>query len=592
MALGFPIKAAGVFLSLLFLSISVKSQNSAKWLHKGWQYINADLDSSQFFFRKVLRSSSSSQKQVGMASGRLGQTFYISNQYDSAYKYLRNALEIGQQLGSDSILNPTRLAMIDVLKKRGNLPDAEQMCRMVLSGQAPDNYKAGAFSLLGEIFRWQEINDSAVFYFQKAKELELQLGNEYHAALCQLLLVDTYQALNKCKEANEELELVKTGLFLGVDAEATTKYYACKATVSQCLHEFDSARVFLFKSLQLARKHVNVEQQIGALNNLGHLFNELGMYDSSRYYFLNAYSVAKENHAQQYLEKLSRNLASTVGNDNVIKAEKIKKQTAEKRLLAVGLFIILLAFSFIVFTLNQKIKHRKRLAEKDAELHQRELEKILKEKEVETLNALMEGQEKERKRLGEELHDKLGGMLSTIKYQFSALIDKVDGLAADSGNEIKRLNQLIDVSAGEVRRLSHQMTTSILSKFGLDAALRELVHMASVNGKLKVNYVKTGDLPDLSPEIELNFYRITQEALSNIMKYANASVVSISLTIHDDEISLVIDDNGKGFNVSEAEKGLGIGLENMKKRAHKCGAHLSIDSSINRGTTIIAALPR
>ncbi len=197
-------------------------------------------------------------------------------------------------------------------------------------------------------------------------------------------------------------------------------------------------------------------------------------------------------------------------------------------------------------------------------------------------------QEKERNELGRELHDNINQILATIKMYLGM---------AKSG--IKTSENLIDKSFGfinhvmeEIRKLSHSLVAPTLGDIGLTSALQELVDDANlVNGlhtRLLVD--KVFDEHPIDKNKELMLYRIVQEQMNNISKYAKATEALIHLTIAEEEqVSLLVSDNGHGFDTSQINKG--IGLKNIQSRVEFYSGSMVLNSSPGNGCTLKVYIP-
>lgn len=200
------------------------------------------------------------------------------------------------------------------------------------------------------------------------------------------------------------------------------------------------------------------------------------------------------------------------------------------------------------------------------------------------LEALVKGEEKERKRLSEELHDSIGSMLSALKLSMPSIANFRPEI---SEQEKRRLNKgmvLLDDTLKEVRNLSHSLQPPDLMEYGLEKELRQLVNRFE-NEHTKFHLRFDGWPSDIEQGMQLAFYRIVQESINNTVKHANAKNVSVQFVGEENELTLTIEDDGKGFDVKQAIHGLGI--KNMRSRLSKYDATFHIESKEGEGTLII-----
>ena len=195
---------------------------------------------------------------------------------------------------------------------------------------------------------------------------------------------------------------------------------------------------------------------------------------------------------------------------------------------------------------------------------------------------MLEIQESVARRFAHELHDELGGALTAIKTDLSAI--------ASDPSDRARLDdcvKLVEQSISNVRELSQLLRPTILDDFGLDASLRWLVTRFRERTRIEVDYESTfdGRLPD---ETETHLFRIVQEALTNIARHSGATRVSISLSAGDGSVCLKLSDNGRGL---AADRRNGMGLSGMRARAGSFGGELKIESSPGSGVAIEVRAP-
>jgi PAS domain S-box-containing protein len=211
-------------------------------------------------------------------------------------------------------------------------------------------------------------------------------------------------------------------------------------------------------------------------------------------------------------------------------------------------------------------------------------EKLLKEIEKTHLAALMEGQEKERTRIAKDLHDGLGQMLNAIKMNVKLL--------GKENQQATFLYRLIDEAIQESVRISENLVPAKLKDFDLATCLRSLCNGIKDASGSSISFDSFGGSVEIDQTKKVNLYRITQEAISNAIKHAEASSIMVQLNEDVDVIRLTIEDDGKGFsNGAIYDQSLHHGLVNMRERAEILGGTFTIESDPSRGTLIIVETP-
>ncbi len=207
---------------------------------------------------------------------------------------------------------------------------------------------------------------------------------------------------------------------------------------------------------------------------------------------------------------------------------------------------------------------------------------------VDALRRVVSAQELERKRLARELHDETGQALTSILLGLKELEDAED--AAGVSAAAARLRELVVTTLQDVRRLAVELRPKALDDFGLVPALERLVESFQEQTSIQVVMEPQLGKERLPSEIETALYRITQEALTNVVKHAQARKVSIVLSRRANNASVVFEDDGRGFAVDETSED-GLGLVGMRERLALLGGRLQVESSEGGGTTIVAVVP-
>ncbi|WP_448634631.1 sensor histidine kinase [Pedobacter panaciterrae] len=240
-----------------------------------------------------------------------------------------------------------------------------------------------------------------------------------------------------------------------------------------------------------------------------------------------------------------------------------------------SMVLMMVAIIWFVFAFQRKLAAKAKAY--------KEIEELMQKQELKSAYVLIEAQEQERKRIAAELHDNVGSLLATLKIYSDLSVTHADP------DYIKELNGKMNVIAEdlglEIRKLSHKLDLRALSGFGLKAALLQLAEAINESGKLKVLAVIDIASP-LPEEISLQLYRIIQELFTNTLKHAMASEARIEITVIDRDVTLIYEDNGKGFDIND-QASMGMGISNIKSRVGHINGKLTFDSLSNGITYII-----
>jgi signal transduction histidine kinase len=205
---------------------------------------------------------------------------------------------------------------------------------------------------------------------------------------------------------------------------------------------------------------------------------------------------------------------------------------------------------------------------------------------------LITAQEEERARIARELHDDLGQRMAMLQIHLEQF---KQGMSGDPSRMLEQLDNALEMVTGvssDVRTLSHQLHPSLLGTLGLVSCLKVFCREFSAHHKLQVQFFHN-DIPGQLPkDVTLCLFRITQEALQNVVRHSGAAEAEVQISGNADEIDLCISDSGQGFDVESAKGIGGLGLNSMRERVRLVGGHLSIESEPSHGTRIGVRIPQ
>ncbi|MEO8589093.1 MAG: ATP-binding protein [Flavobacteriales bacterium] len=351
----------------------------------------------------------------------------------------------------------------------------------------------------------------------------------------------------------------------------------------------DSALACAREAADLGVKSHDLEREAEATMRIAELLVSLGRPEEANTYF-KAYIDKREAlmkarngetiKVMEYRFETEKKVNTIRQQDEQIASDRVKK----RGILAIA--VLLLIVTGLAIRNNQ---HMRRVSAQQQQLHEREVNDLLKRQEIRALDAMMQGQETERTRIAKDLHDRLGSMLSAVKLQFSALESRTDALREDQERQYKRVFGMLDEAVSEVRRISHDLMKSSLSRYGLNGALQDLRASLQAPGKLEVEMNLFGLEARMDQSVEVAVYRIIQECVSNTLKHAQATTLAIQVTRSVEAVNIIVEDNGRGFDVAQVREGMGLG--NLRQRAAELGGIVNFDSRPSRGTTVNIDIP-
>lgn len=229
--------------------------------------------------------------------------------------------------------------------------------------------------------------------------------------------------------------------------------------------------------------------------------------------------------------------------------------------------VILLFFSgfFIVFA----IFHNRKMIANHKKVQQLEKEKSRKE----LVNAI-QIQEKERQRMGQDIHDDLGPTMIAIKLK----LNRLSGEEAPKEKDLNQLTEMMEETITNVRGLSQSMYPSTLEKYGLINAIKEMGSRIQSATNIKMEIEVSDKAEEMSEDEKLSIYRIIQEFCNNSVKHSKCELIIIDILEQDGSYTIAVSDNGKGFELTNDE-GTGLGLRNMEMRAKAINFDFKMTSS-------------
>lgn len=293
-------------------------------------------------------------------------------------------------------------------------------------------------------------------------------------------------------------------------------------------------------------------------------------------------SLEKANYQKDLLE-LEKKYTTAEKEKQIIKLEAEKRESDYKAETAniisvlgiLACFLLLAAVAFLYYFLqnSRKLNVQKELT------HQQQLQDIAHQQKLKLTQAILDGEEKERQRIGRDLHDGLGGVLTGLKLKLSG--NSMDETTQDV---VSQLNDSIT----ELRRIARNMMPETLLRAGLRVSLQDLCVCLS-SPDLEIEFQCGALSEELDEHIQLNIYRIIQELLSNAIRHSNADKILVQCLQNQDTFLITVEDNGKGFDPDNVQSS-GIGLVNLRNRVNYLKGEMHIDAAPGQGTHINLSL--
>ncbi len=386
-------------------------------------------------------------------------------------------------------------------------------------------------------------------------------------------------------------------LDIALDEGLKTKQYTVVAGVYGIMNEYaqrenrwnDAEKYLLLSASYIQKEEMpNIETLSTIMQSLSAVYEQKGNHKLALKYFkeyLKLFETRFNN------EKMAIGKELEIKYESELKEQKLQlleEQVAHRKKLS--MIYILLAIMIFIALMFLGLAYRQRIKayNHQSHIHKMELEHISQEHKISLLSAMIDGQENERARIARDLHDGLGGLLSGIKIMLSGSKEQVSTTNQQllASNVIQRIDQAVD----ELRRIARNMMPEILLKYGLVEALKDYCHSLKRSG-ISITFQSYNYKNELTENKQLVIYRIAQELINNAIKYSEANHILIEIRQEGKELSLLVEDDGKGFDTRQLDKQHGAGLNNVKTRTVLLNGEVSIESLKGTGTTVELICP-
>lgn len=559
---------------------------------RAYAQLRVDRDTSVLMAKKCLELSEQSNYAVGKANALsiLGINYAIELKYDSAIALYRQALDIRRRTEHPIDEGKSFSNIGEVYQSLGDYRKAiaftDSAAKIFLDHDSI-SYLSGIFGNQAISYDYMDKLDSAEAFFKLSlyyADLDSVHPRTLLNAYKNYAIFIQYQG-----EIDTSIYYVNKALDVAIENHLYSDFGGLYLTLGDALQGTDPDKVerLYDSALVLAQKFdlpdlkaliydAKLEMFWGEEDTLIRQ-----TYDSVYFAMVKKYNKTRlEDFAEFEVKYKTAEKEAQNKSLRALSEQKTKRQRLLILLVVVlGLSIVLVVRSLLL---------TKKIAKRDVELQEKRIDSIIQNQELEKIDHMIEVQEAERSRIAQDLHDRLGSLLGALKLNFGTIDEQHADELQKTPEPYNAVKNLIHESTIEVRRISHDMASGVLAKFGLVEAIYDLKNILESSGKVKISFHENGREERLSSHQEITIYRVVQEVVSNALKHANPNEIEIHLTKSKHQIMLIIEDDGTGFDVANAEGG--IGLQNMKKRVESIGGTLDIDSHVKSGTTITIEL--
>lgn len=490
-----------------------------------------------------IRESLNDQTRISTSHLNLANAYYKAEKFDRAILHYRLSI---RSLSSEKIrtVDPEEFIPIytgigTLYQSREKLDSARINYNKALKylEKMPDSTYSSVADLFSDIGHLNEIEGKytdAIFFYNKAEKIQLELNDKSGQSWILHHLGIIAEELN-------QTELAK-------------KNYNQAFSIAKSQNDLESLR-----DISHSKLYIFIEEKNS---------------DSIRFY-----SDVNQKYHELFSEEINKKSVLEIESKYTYEKQlqQIKNAKERETFYILGAIFISLAFVLILFFLIRNYRQKQRIALLQVDVKNNEINELLNQQETASYAAMLEGQDQERLRIARELHDRLGSTLATIKL----------GLQNEDLPQAQQQVTLVNTAISEVRTIAHDLSGGNIEQYGLAAALNELKNTLDRSGKITLNLFM--EAINIQASLHVTIYRIVQELVSNTLKHAEATEITLQLSTVDEQLNLIYEDNGKGFDLTHYQPGMGI--TNIRHRIEKWNGSLELDAQPNRGTIVILTVP-
>ena len=583
-----------------------------------------DADAARNYCQEALELSKSLklEKWEGVALQRIGVTYEGQGDYDKSLDYGEKALAIFQKL-NDSLEMANSYNNIGIVfdQKGQNEKALLQLFEALKYYEALDDKSGIAQSAnnIGIVYKKEKNYPKVIEYYKRSLAIYAEINHGFGIAATEVNIGSVYLDMKDYQATIEYSEKALKG-FEALDIQQYIPYALENLGLAhKHLNHLELAENFHERALKLYKKYDNKKETAFTLNSLADIFLKINKLQKAENFAKQSLQRATEIEAQEEVRNAHQTLSNIyeakgdfpnaykhhktftkikntlfeiekteriaelntryetekkekeniqLKSENEIQALSIGKK--QSQLIGLGLGALLL------FLVGGLLFNRRRLKQQ-AELAEQELAF-----QEQATQITIETQEKERKRISKDLHDGIGQQLSGLKMAWSQLTSKIKTTSETDAATLQKLTNVLDEAADDVRNISHQMMPRALQEFGLVSAVDDMLEKSFSTSNIKYEFEYFGIKNRFPENIEIGLYRIAQELVNNILKHSKATEVGVQLFQNKKNLVLVVEDNGRGFDVGKNKSG--HGMTNINYRSKAIGGILNVESTVGTGT--------
>nr|WP_315203540.1 tetratricopeptide repeat protein [uncultured Flavobacterium sp.] len=612
----------------------------------------SSIDSSLFYTNQALKFNTIANDSLRYRLYSLGYNLLAINNrkkglLDESKKWHLKGIEASQKYKETNLYYTNLHGLALIYSDLGDYTNALKLFKECLDYKQDQEIILGSYINISDIYSEMKEYDKSNSYLHKAKILSEKNNNYQGKAVVAISLATNYQLQNKIKEAIplfnetikiadknelpqiaiiarlnlgkilldqnklEEAEIIFTSALndavkLGYLNEQNQIYNYLK-DISIAQNDYKTAYHFTNESSKIKDSivHLQKDEEINELEvkyktwqnekeikvlqveNKAKILELKNNEEALAYLNLQKEINQKRNENKILsLHNISQKKASEITSlkkDQLLKTAEINSEKQTKKITFISFTALLIPVIGLLFLYYQRLKTQRLLNQKEKDISEQKIISLVKDQELKLIKAAVKGQNKARTKIAKELHDSIGGNLAAIKLQLNTIATKPD--------TVQIIQKQLDETYQQVRDLSHNLIPEKFSQNNFCTLLEEYQkNLAGINN-LKTSFVAypRSEIDLIAENLQMEIYKIIQELVTNTLKHAKATTIELQLNCIENNLNILFEDNGIGFDPQKRETG--IGFKNINSRLNTISGSMQIDSMEKRGTIINIEIP-
>lgn len=592
------------------------------------QYERVDLATGKSYALSALKFTGNDSLSAEVHN-QLGRFYFFTSVLDSAEFHFDKTRSLMANMGDSSRMAVVSISLGAIQLRKGDYKatvNTLTQAAQYFENQGDELNAAKCYSNIASAFAELENYPKAIEYseksldiFNRLEQVQFQLITLPNLATQYFKLGDTAKAIAYNGDAerlaknlgdNRSLSIIYNNLgslYLKKDPAKAKEYLTETIRLKETMNLLDGIEVAksnlgylmleegnyrgAIANLEVAKRKIQGKQRVLLLEHLAAAYEGVGSMDLALAHaraakITNDSIMDSENQKAiveiqtQYETEKKENQILALTNEN-LQVDFKRKQNRNYLFAVLGALVLTLILGYIGYKSNRR---KRVIAQQQLTIDRQRFEQQIKQQELNGIDAIVDAQEKERAKMAADLHDHLGSKIAALK-----LLVESQSAESDSKSFKEKLTGMMDDTYQAVRNMSRNKNFGAYINKGLIPSTQYIANQISQTEALQITVNAVGITQRVENSKEIQLFRIIQELLTNVIKHAKASEVTVQFTEDEDELIIMVEDNGIGF---DPEKNYdGMGLNNIRQRVSRTGGQLNIDSAPGNGTTVIINVP-